>query len=325
MRIATLVLGLFGFAAFELCACSLVESFDGYSDDYGRAGAGAAPSGGGPSGGGAPSGGAGGVPSTGGWAGTAGSAGVGGTTAGGGGAPPLCDAGTDCGGTCVDTSTNADHCGGCGVRCADSLGPLSACVASSCVCNAGTTKCGGKCTRLESDPLNCGACGVVVDAAEYCVGGKPACRPGTEICKVWTYNGNPVTCYTKCTDTKGDGSHCIGSNGLQSRCYLGSTVTGRCVDGDCTSSPCPSNLMECAGSPTLSNVKSCFDPKRDANHCGKCFNQCAPGQTCAQGACVAYQVVQSCSECAAGATCCEPTPATWAHAKICVAGGSCPI
>src|SRR5687768_14570540 len=40
-----------------------------------------------------------------------------------------CAAGQDsCGGACVDTETNADHCGGCGIACGDG----EQCVAGSC-------------------------------------------------------------------------------------------------------------------------------------------------------------------------------------------------
>ncbi|KAL6864818.1 hypothetical protein ACP4OV_015969 [Aristida adscensionis] len=50
---------------------------------------------------------------------------------------------TCCGGQCVDTVMNADHCGGCHKVC---KGPHPTC-------------CGGRCVDLTSDEDNCGSCG----------------------------------------------------------------------------------------------------------------------------------------------------------------------
>ncbi|MCB9593039.1 MAG: hypothetical protein H6719_09930 [Sandaracinaceae bacterium] len=73
---------------------------------------------------------------------------------------------TDCGAdTCVDTSTDEAHCGGCGVRC----DPGEDCVEGACRCGgvaggedcAGTvasTCCGTRCVDLNTSSDHCGSC-----------------------------------------------------------------------------------------------------------------------------------------------------------------------
>jgi hypothetical protein len=300
-------------AASGVLACSLVESFHGYSDDWGKdAGA---------QGGAWPSGGSGGK------AGGAGGTGAAGSSATGGGAGASCATPEiGCPGGCLDPTSDPENCGGCGIRCETELGPLSVCSNGSCSCRPDTVKCGSRCTRLESDPLNCGGCGIAVDPAELCVGGAPTCRPRTSPCKTWTSTGGyTVSCdgYAKCTDIKWDGSHCVDSTGGKSRCYWTSTSIGRCIDGKCEyDGACPSGRIECSS--TLSNVKSCFDPKNDSNHCGGCFDQCAADQSCAGGVCQTYLVVQSCDECGSQMKCCGPMPSAWPYSTICISGSICP-
>jgi len=281
-------------------ACSLVESFEGYSDEWGRE-AGVAVGGSTATGGGA------------GWPGTGGGSAAGGVA----GSDAACSA---------DVSSDPENCGACGHRCEDELGPLSTCSAGTCSCPAATIQCGNRCTRTESDPENCGSCGTVVDPAEYCVGGAPTCRPRTSLCKTWTTTqGYTVSCsgFPKCTDHKWDGSHCVGTSGGKSRCYSTASDEGHCIDGKCEyNGTCPSGRLECPS--TLSNVWSCFDPMNDSNHCGACANPCAAGETCVQGSCVQYSVVQDCSECGSKMNCCGSLPSVWAHGTICVAATGCP-
>lgn len=296
--------------AFGASACSLALSFDGYSDDFGKSDAsagGTSSSGGASGGGGWPSGGA---------SGASGTGALGGTSSD---AEPQCSGGlVACGGSCVDPSTDPANCGGCGSSCVAELGTLSVCSGGTCKCKSGSTKCGTACTRTDSDPLNCGSCGSVVLPEKYCVLGTPQCRPRTNVCDTWWYQSTyEIKCEFTCTDNLGDGSHCKLPSGTKSRC-----INSKCIDGDCSSAACPAGRIECPS--TLTNTKSCFDKNRDSNHCGACSNQCKPDETCAQGSCVKYRVVESCSECPAGMQCCDPTPSAWAHPTICVAGTVCP-
>jgi hypothetical protein len=90
----------------------------------------------------------------------------------------------DCGGTCVNTSTSAAHCGGCDMPCVSPTGGTTSCSAGDCVpaCPGGLTLCGTACTNLETDVDNCGACGYRVVSAgrageaslRTCVDGQPS-------------------------------------------------------------------------------------------------------------------------------------------------------
>lgn len=264
--------------------------------------------------------------------------GAGGSVGGAGGSEPA-DATSECApllvpcaGNCTDTAVDPLNCGACGVSCEASLGPMAKCVSGQCSCPSDAIQCSGRCTRLDSDPLNCGACGNAVDPSYYCVNGAPTCRPRTCECSPWDTDGTPtyhVPCVINslgyvigCTDKRGDGSHCSTSTTCQNQLPIARCVGGSvCVNGTCSGSACPAGRIACQS--TLGTFTSCFDPKRDSNHCGGCFKQCAPGQTCAQGSCVDYIVVESCAECGS-MHCCDSLPMAWAHSTICVKGNDCP-
>jgi hypothetical protein len=90
-----------------------------------------------------------------------------------------CTGGTvDCGGVCVDTSTDPQNCGGCGAVCAVANG-TPGCQNSICViasCNPGFADCTGGypdgCETSLSTTQNCGSCGNTCVAGETCVGGQ---------------------------------------------------------------------------------------------------------------------------------------------------------
>jgi hypothetical protein len=73
--------------------------------------------------------------------------------------------------SCVDTTTNALDCGGCGLACAAN----ELCQDSLCVCQPGATSCSGYCVLTDSDPKHCGACGHACDDADVCQQGT--CQP----------------------------------------------------------------------------------------------------------------------------------------------------
>ena len=75
--------------------------------------------------------------------------------------PPsqLCPEGfTVCGGSCVDTSASATHCGTCNNP-----------------CRPNQTCCSGICRNLNTHNANCGACGNVCPAGTNCCNGTCAC------------------------------------------------------------------------------------------------------------------------------------------------------
>lgn len=120
-----------------------------------------------------------------------------------------CEGGlVDCGGVCVDTSSDPSHCGGCGSACGEgglcaggvcSVGVgvgIGTCAGAcsdpyvqdpascQCFCPAGLTDCGGACVDASSDTANCGGCGIVCPSGGSCVGGSCVCPAGTEPCGI---------------------------------------------------------------------------------------------------------------------------------------------
>lgn len=157
---------------------------------------------------------------------------------------PECTEGeTCCGGTCVDTQTDAAHCGACGVACA----PGQRCCGGTCVdldaacsacddaCPANSQCCDFSCTPLI-DPMHCGECG-------------NACDPLSEIC-----------CgEAGCVDPLVNNSHCGGCNNA--------CGDGVCSNGHC----CPRGQIWCGD--------RCIEPNTNSN-CGGCGVRCAPLCAC---------------------------------------------
>jgi hypothetical protein len=108
-------------------------------------------------GGGGTTGGTGGATGTGGSNGAAGSGGTSACT------PPL----VDCGGTCVDTSSNPQHCNTCNNACGAAPNSTPSCSAGACgySCNAGFAQVGSKCTTFG---------GAFAGPGPGC--GNPACK-----------------------------------------------------------------------------------------------------------------------------------------------------
>jgi hypothetical protein len=80
-----------------------------------------------------------------------------------------------CGGACVDTRADAEHCGECDAPCA------AVCQAGACVdaCAAPLSACGGACVDLATDALHCGECGDPCKSDELCFAGE--CREYGEL------------------------------------------------------------------------------------------------------------------------------------------------
>lgn len=83
-----------------------------------------------------------------------------------------------CEGTCVDPTTDLDHCGACHQRCEAPLRGEATCIATdggTCLsCSEGFRICGERCVDTSSDPENCDNCG------HSCLGGvcsRSTCQP----------------------------------------------------------------------------------------------------------------------------------------------------
>jgi hypothetical protein len=177
--------------------------------------------------------------------------------AGGTGNPPDCTGGlTACSGTCVDTTSADDHCGGCGNACAARM----TCVDSSCECDTEYTECDGSCVDPATDPAHCGDCDVACDTNENCEAGVCTCA------------GSLTSCDGSCVDTNSSATHC-------GECGNACEAPLVCSGGACEDS-CTDRETQCG--------QDCVDTSSSVTHCGACDAACAPEHAtgvCASSAC----------------------------------------
>jgi hypothetical protein len=173
---------------------------------------------------------------------------------------------TRCGLDCVDTTSESDNCGACGVAC----GQSQVCAESTCQCREGSTECGGQCVVLSSDARNCGACGVTCGQSQVCEAGtcKTSCALGLSVCG------------GACVDPQSNPNHC-----------------GACGNACGPSQVCEAGACRSACSPGLSRCgDACVNLQSNAANCGACGNPCGASQVCEAGACK--------TQCSAGQTQC---------------------
>ncbi len=165
-----------------------------------------------------------------------------------------------CGSECVDTETDARHCGGCDRVC----GAGETCVGGRCgsYCRQGSADCNGDAadgceTATGSDPAHCGACGAACPAGVPCFEGSCGCPADRAVCE------------GACVDTRSSAVHC-------GACGLACEADQVCSGGVCAST-CAPPYARCGD--------ACVDLQKSVTHCGACGHPCVPGRRCLDGAC----------------------------------------
>lgn len=217
-----------------------------------------------------------------------------------------------CGGVCVDTDTDTQHCGQCGGVC----GTGQICELGSCItpCPEGQTPCDGVCVTLATDPDNCGFCDnvcVFANSSATCVEGTctlGACDSGFGNC-----NGEPSDgCET---DLSGDLGECGSCDNV---CPTPANATATCEDGEC-GFVCETGFGDCDADPATGCEQ---DLLTDPDHCGSCDFECPAGPnevaTCTGGVCGA-ECAPGFSHCGEDESCCV---AGFCLDGVCV-GGIC--
>lgn len=202
------------------------------------------------------------------------------------------DGETRCGGVCVETATDPEHCGGCAQPCGEGT-----CSGGVCTCDASATECPGewpRCVDTLNDPENCGACGYACPlTGAVCVGGGCQC-PGSLPTEC------PVGAPTACVNLDTDPLNCGACGAV---CPLANDV---CVLGGCT---CPDSLPDACPA-------ACVDFSSDESNCGDCGLACRPGEACGGGACACLPGYSDCT------TACYDLEADEANCGSC--GHACP-
>ena len=172
-----------------------------------------------------------------------------------------------CDESCVDVTSDSDHCGGCNISCEDGEHCDDGdCVDDEVECEEGEQLCQGRCVDLMSDEEHCGDCNVECGAEEYCDDG--VCRGDDEN----DCEDDEEWCSGQCVDLTSNDDHC-------GECGLGCEEDQICVDSICQDVPeCEEGELACG--------MECVDPRVDTEHCGGCDEACGDGEYCQAGQCV---------------------------------------
>ncbi len=209
--------------------------------------------------------------------------------------------------TCISTTTDSEHCGGCGRVCADG----ERCETGRCECLAGLADCdfdesNGCETTIQSEPMHCGGCGDACGAAEQCVLGECSCLLGWGDCNLESSDGCEALLAT-------DEAHC----GL---CDNACAANQECIGGSCI---CVAGFADC----NALTADGCeVDLGTDLTACGVCGNTCGDNQECVGGDCLCVEGFADCNR--------TPTDGCEAHLsddlghcglcdQVCVANQEC--
>ncbi len=205
--------------------------------------------------------------------------------------------GTCCGDACVNTYTNAEHCGACGAQCPDGTTCSSG---TQCVDPTGTA------TGCRPDAGSCGA-------QDTCVGFDRcltnSCTPeqqGFQCARAGEDRTPGNCCDSACIDTMTSQDHC-------GQCNTACNPGEYCHYGNCTPRPtcnATNNGLACPTGPGTEGVccnSSCVDTRTTAEHCGTCGASCPSGGSCTNAQCQTadggYAYCRNSTECPSGLTC----------------------
>ncbi|MEZ4407922.1 MAG: hypothetical protein R3A52_15820 [Polyangiales bacterium] len=216
------------------------------------------------------------------------------------GAGSRCDDGqTCCAGGCVDTASNAAHCGACDNRCRVANGEgacaMGACAVGSCTgsyrdCDMSAAN--GCETDTTTDLNNCGGCGRIcpapANATATCSAGACGftCNAGFADCDGDPTNGCEVELASSAMNCGACGRACVVA-GAAAACSMGACTVGMCEDGlaDCDMNPANgceadlrSNPAHCGGCgmacPAFANATAVCAMGRCAPRCADGFGDC---------------------------------------------------
>jgi len=171
---------------------------------------------------------------------------------------------TLCGGACIPTSNDPNHCGGC-----TACFPNMNCVASTCVCAANTHQCPGVmgCSSNLSPnscgPTSCTTCPLLPGGTNACTdSGCGLCFGTNTLC-------NRDTVDAACVDTHSDPMNCGGcGRGCPDLSDAGGNVP-TCISSECVVT-CNAGLTPCPDAgPT-----ACVNLSSDPQNCGLCGRRC---------------------------------------------------
>ena len=218
---------------------------------------------------------------------------------------------TSCSGSCVDTTSDAMHCGMCDRACPSVPNASARCVASACTfaCDMGFHQCDGMsmngCESRYTELTNCGGCGVLCElpgALESCATGAcsiVACDPDSADCDGMVGTGCEA-------DVSSDVMRC---GDCTRTCPLDPpNATGVCAMGSCAVM-CDLGFADCNDDPGDGCETSLGDPAS----CGSCAVSCAdPTPVCVGDAMSGFGCASGCmgATMTCGGSCVDTTMST---------------
>ena len=179
-----------------------------------------------------------------------------------------------CGSSCIDSRSDVNNCGDCGVKCPAIGNSIAVCEQGMCGarCIGGGTLCGSTCVNIQEDENHCGACDNHCQAPR---GGSARCRG---VCQA-VCAPDQLLCDQACVAID-DIDHC---GSCQRRCEApqpGGSGSASCSNGTCVQKCSDERLLchgTCCPAPPPNEQATC-----DENRCGSvCLVaplQCADGR-----------------------------------------------